>query len=329
MPVCVPFLDRGRPRTVRRRGPARLGTLVALLLAVLLAVVGFGREPDAIEFPQELVAWEPLVPSPVFTAGGAGQWDVKIRERGWILREGDLWRMWYTGYDGTRPGLKQLGYATSPDGLTWERWPANPIYAEHWVEDMQVVRQGDHYYMFSEGRNDQAQLLRSTDGVAWTRLGTLDVRRANGEPIAAGPYGTPTAWLENGTWYLFYERMDQGIWLATSRDLQVWTNASDEPLLVPGPGAYDDRMVALNQIVKRGEVYFAYYHGSGSEEPGRWCTAIAASRDLKRWEKFAGNPLLRDNKSSGILVGEGPEARLYTMHDQVWVHVPRAAESRP
>ena len=62
-----------------------------------------------------LVAFQPISDTPVFTGAGPGHWDVKIRERGWIMVEpsskpGDapLFRLWYTGYDGTRDGLKQL-----------------------------------------------------------------------------------------------------------------------------------------------------------------------------------------------------------------------------
>ena len=134
----------------------------------------------------------PSSPRPAKTTGTP-----RIRERGWILKDGDTWRLWYTGYDGTRDGKKMLGLATSPDGLRWTRHSANPIYRDRWVEDMQVIKHGDTYYMFSEGNDDQAQLLKSADGLAWERVGQLDVRLKNGEPIPPGPYGTPTAFFEN------------------------------------------------------------------------------------------------------------------------------------
>jgi predicted GH43/DUF377 family glycosyl hydrolase len=276
-------------------------------------------------FPPELVKFVPYEANPVFTAAGMRHWDARIRERGWILREGDGYRLWYTGYDGSREGLKMLGYATSPDGLKWTRHKENPVHKEHWVEDMMVVRQEGVYYMFAEGRGDQAHLLSSKDGVSWKRHGPLDVRRRDGRPIEAGPYGTPTAWREDSTWRLFYERRDAGVWLAASKDMKVWTNVRDEPVLRPGPGEYDAEMIALNQIVKHNGRYYAYYHGSG--RPGKtrlWCTCVATSKDLLEWEKYPLNPLLpaAANKSSGILVHDGKQFRLYTMHDEVHVHFP-------
>src|ERR1700749_3908715 len=120
------------------------------------AVKTQAASPDsaASDFPPELVNWKAWPENPIFTADGPGHWEVKIRERGWVMREGDAWRLWFTGYDGTREGLKMLGYATSNDGIHWTRWPTNPIYRGHWVEDMCIVRQGDTYYMFAESEND-------------------------------------------------------------------------------------------------------------------------------------------------------------------------------
>ncbi len=311
------------PHGLGRRWLPRL--LIAWLAACWLACAPAGSARSDEKFPPELVRFQPYEKNPVFKAAGPGHWDARIRERGWILRDGDRWQLWYTGYEDKPGAPMMLGYATSRDGLTWTRHEGNPIYKEHWVEDMMVVRHDGTYYMFAEGRDDRAQLLTSKDGLRWKREGQLDIRRSDGRPIAEGPYGTPTAWLEGGVWHLFYERSDKGVWLAKSRDLKTWTNVSDEPVLRPGPGDYDKEMIALNQIIRHGGRYYAYYHGTGETGKRRhWSTNVATSTDLVHWEKYAGNPLLpvEANKSSGILVHDGKQFRLYTMHDEVHVHFP-------
>jgi beta-xylosidase len=168
-------------------------------------------------------------------------------------------------------------------------------------------------------------MLVSKNGLDWERVGLLDIRLKNGQPIYDGPYGTPTAWKENDDWYLFYERMDQGIWLAKSKDLKVWTNVQDEPVMSPGPAEYDKDLVALNQIIRHKGRYYAYYHGSAKSGPKAklWSTAIATSTDLLHWEKYAQNPLLptEQNKSSGIVIPDGDKFRLYTMHAKVDLHL--------
>jgi sucrose-6-phosphate hydrolase SacC (GH32 family) len=297
------------------------------LLALLCALVARNVTAADELFPSELVDFAPAARNPVFTAEGPGHWDVKIRERGWILREEDGYHLWFTGYDGPREGIKLLGYATSPDGLKWTRHTDNPVYRDGWVEDMMVVKQADTYYMFAEGRGDQAQLLTSKDRVHWTRVGPLDIRTTGGKAIPA-PYGTPTVWFENGTWYLFYEDNDLGIWLARSQDLKVWNHVQDEPVIALGPAEYDKAAVALNQIIKHNGRYYACYHGSpGGERPYKWTSNLATSTDLVHWTKYSGNPVTSAaiNKSSNLLILDGKSFRMYTMHDQGDVYLPRQA----
>jgi predicted GH43/DUF377 family glycosyl hydrolase len=277
----------------------------------------------AEDWPAALRGFQQMNEQPVFT-GKTGAWDELIRERGWILRDGAVWKMWYTGYvESDQPRKMKLGYATSDDGNHWNRSQTNPVFDDAWVEDMMVVKRDGKYFMFAEGVQDQAQLLTSDDGLQWTRVGALDVRLTSGQPIPAGPYGTPTAWFEDGVWNLFYERRDQGVWLARSRDMQVWTNVSDEPLIKPGPEPYDRLMIAMNQIVRVDGRYYAVLHGTGTPtKPRDWCTYLAVSDDLINWTKDPAGPLLpiKSNRSSGLLIEVDGQYRLYTMHGRVDVH---------
>ena len=278
--------------------------------------------PRPLPFPSELVEFGPASRVPLFTGGGAEAWDRDLRERGWIMREGGRWHLWYTGYNRAANSPRLLGYASSADGLNWTRSPANPLIGDAWVEDMCVVREGGRYVMVAEGEQDIAHLLTSADRVHWQRHGPLDIRLSTGAPIADGPRGTPVLWREHGLWHLFYERSDKGIWLATSSDLKVWTNVQDDPVMECGPAEHDSREIAFNQIVKHCGHYYAYYHASA--QPGQWCSCIAASDDLRHWQKHSGNPVLPVDPalpaaSSPLLVPDGNRHRLYTTHPDVRV----------
>jgi hypothetical protein len=279
----------------------------------------------AIDFPRELVNWKPSPANPILTAEGPGHWDVKIRERGWILRDGNAWQLWFTGYDGSHEGIKMLGYATSHDGIRWSRSPKNPIYRTHWVEDMSVVYKGNTYYMFAESEHDNhAELLTSKNGIDWKWIGPLDVRKSIGKEMSRRPCGTPTVWVEDNIWFLMYEWMDKGVWLATTKDPMslIWCDVQEKPVLSPGPGTYDKEMIAVNQVLKYKGVYYAIYHGSGSGDaaPRTWNTDIAGSTDRVHWHKYPGNPIVTGNKSSGLVVSVANGFRLYTMHDHVDVY---------
>lgn len=302
----------------------RLSTSASVVGAAIIVAVIAGRPSAADGFPSELVEFGPGSASPLFSGGGADAWDRDLRERGWILREGSRWTLWYTGSNVDRDPVRRVGLATSGDGLNWVRCPANPLVADAWVEDMCVVKRLGRYLMFAEGEHDVAHLLESADRIQWERRGPLEIRLASGEPIPDGPRGTPAVWFERGVWHLFYERMDRGVWLATGTDGRTFQNVRDEPVLACGPEPYDLHAVAFDQIVKHRGRYYAYYHSSPREDRATWQTCIAASDDLVRWEKYVGNPILpvdpaAPKRSSATLVHDGRRHRLYTTHPDVRV----------
>ena len=83
-------------------------------------------------FPPELVEFTPFEHNPVFQGTGPGHWDETIRERGWILRENGLYHLWYTGYRFPETNSKSLGYATSTDGIHWERYSGRALRRMSW-----------------------------------------------------------------------------------------------------------------------------------------------------------------------------------------------------
>ncbi len=313
--------------------------LVIAVLPLLVAFLFLGKRmknvadedklpPDEPEFASLMVEFSPSENNPVFRGTGTDTWDKQIRERGYILVEDGIYKMWYTGYNLERSDSMSLGYATSGDGINWTRYSDEPIFSDKWTEDVFVIRHDGLYYMFAEGRNDIAHLLTSEDGIQWEEQGDLVILDTSGVAIPY-PYGTPTVWIEDGHWYLFYERNDLGIWLAEPVDRLTWKNVQDEPVLEIGPESYDEAAVAANQVVSYGDRYYLYYHGSANPDwvnpdvTAIWTSNVAVSDDLLHWTKYPGNPIVEGDHSSPILVPEGDRFRLYTMHDQAWLYEPR------
>lgn len=303
--------------------PGYLGGIILLLICCKSSDKPnvSATESERLEFPAELVTFTAHSGNPVFKGSGKPHWDEHIRERGFILFEDQQYFLWYTGYREGENETMSLGLATSDDGYVWHRHPANPVFDSLWTEDMMVVKSDSTYYMFAEGRHDIAHLLTSVDKINWTDQGSLDIRKADGTPIESGPYGTPTVWVEEDIWYLFYERNDEGVWLAKSKDRLTWVNVQDKPVLEKGPETYDKYGLAMNQVIKHKGKYYGYYHGTAFSDWSEWSTNLAVSNDLIHWKKYPGNPILRENKSSGILVDNGVEWRLYSMHPEVCAHV--------
>lgn len=279
-------------------------------------------------FPKELISFGLPSANAVFSGTKLSTWDRGIRERGWIMKEGALWSLWYTGYNSDSALTKFLGYASSQDGLHWTRNSTRPLNTTSWIEDVCVVKRKNKYYLFSEGMNDIAHWLVSTDKIHWEEKGELIIYQTSGELISKGPRGTPTVLFNAGKWWLFYERDDKEVFVATSKDLKYWTNVTDTPILNRGPSNYDRYAVAIDQIIQYKGHYYAYYHASDLKSWGQWSTCIARSDDLIHWIKFSGNPILPVNptdlkRSSGLLIQQGKKFLFYTMHPDIRVHLPK------
>jgi sucrose-6-phosphate hydrolase SacC (GH32 family) len=310
-----------------------------IAVACLLGFVATAGRAGGADPPRELVAFGPPSAASLFSGGGEDAWDRDLRERGWILRHSGRWHLWYTGSNPDRDPVRRLGHATSPDGLTWTRSSSRPVVSDRWVEDVCIVRawdrRGEVFHMVAEGEHDVAHLLISRDLESWRPCGPLDIRLAVGGPIPDGPRGTPTLVCHRGRWHLFYERRDDGVWLATSRDGRTFTNVSDEPVLRCGPEACDRHGIAVDQIVAFDGRWYAYYHASPDPDRRTWQTCIAASDDLVHWEKWRGNPLFpvdpdHPKRSSATVIHDGERLRLYTTHPDVRVRfsVDRVAAGR-
>lgn len=148
------------------------------------------------------------------------------------------YRMWYSAGDQYEPDA--LGYAASPDGLTWEKHPANPVFRpepnqlweRHKVTACQVIPRGDEYWMFYIGFADehsaQIGLARSRDGIHdWQRHPAnpiLGPGRKRGDWDYDAVY-KPTAVFDAGQWRLWYngrrEHVEQ-IGLATHDGEDLW-----------------------------------------------------------------------------------------------------------
>ncbi|NOZ84700.1 MAG: family 43 glycosylhydrolase [Deltaproteobacteria bacterium] len=165
------------------------------------------------------VHWERSPQNPVLPPGKPGAWDQSWVESPTVIHLGDTYYMWYSGVDWSRASFA-IGLATSPDGVTWTRHPANPVFSAEpsnsWengaVYAPSVVYDGHRFVMFYVGLNDATFLdemrigmATSPDGVNWTREPSNPVLDP-GPPGAwdeKGPF-VPSVLIKDGVYYLYY-----------------------------------------------------------------------------------------------------------------------------
>ncbi|HZU75162.1 MAG TPA: hypothetical protein VFA70_00255, partial [Dehalococcoidia bacterium] len=128
--------------------------------------------------------------------------------------------MWYSAGHIYEPNA--VGFATSPDGLTWTRHGGDPIYTattgweDGQIGSFQVTRVGDWYYAFYNAF--QRQPFISRIGMARSRDGVTGWQRHPDNPILAP--GAP------GTWDGAMIYKPAALWDATRNRWDVWFNAS-------------------------------------------------------------------------------------------------------
>ncbi len=120
-------------------------------------------------------------PGPVLTNGSHPRdWDYAGVSEPWVLRVGDTFHMWYSGY--TSSFDKYIGHATSTDGTNWTKDPANPVigpgfyqgYLETiWIAQPVVLYEDGEFTMYlSAGTtintHQRIVTFSSTDGTSWT-----------------------------------------------------------------------------------------------------------------------------------------------------------------
>lgn len=126
-----------------------------------------------------------------------------------------LWKMWYSGGEQYEPNA--IGYATSNDGLHWDKHPANPVlvpdprcdWEKNRVTAAQILEWSGWYYAFYIGFRDidhaQIGMARSKDGISgWVRhAGNPIVRPTPGGWDSDACY-KPCAVYSAGGWKLWY-----------------------------------------------------------------------------------------------------------------------------
>jgi predicted GH43/DUF377 family glycosyl hydrolase len=102
------------------------------------------------------------------------------------------WKMWYLGTDQEGDALKQVGYATSPDGLHWTRHPGNPILPVNprapWeskaIAVPRVIRDGALYKVwyccYPKNNTYAIGQAESFDGLRWFRSPHNPVLKGDG-----------------------------------------------------------------------------------------------------------------------------------------------------
>jgi hypothetical protein len=187
---------------------------------------GYATSPDGVTFTR-------AQSTPVVTSGAPGAWDEERIDGVEVVRDGETYRMFYSGTV-RQPGLiRQIGCATSANGSEWQPCPSNPVlwpdmgYLPWEGVELElpsvVLHEGKWLMAYTgflgpQGNQWRIGLAASADGAHWTKL-ALD-------PLISLPPEAQESTLDpalvyhaaRGELWLYYRdtRYEPGISLATA-----------------------------------------------------------------------------------------------------------------
>ena len=196
--------------------------------------IGLATSDDGLD-------WAKYGANPVL-AGTPGAWDGSSEEHSpFVLKEGDTYKMWYEGRGDD--GQRQLGYATSDDGVAWAKYGANPVlqagpetYDQEGAAHGTVLHEDDTYKLWYHAMGDQGAIVAyatSPDEVSWSKQGPVLVPQPGGWDEFA-VWGPSVLELE-GTYWMWYAgagpTTPPAIGVVTSTDGITWNRFLATPVV--------------------------------------------------------------------------------------------------
>jgi predicted GH43/DUF377 family glycosyl hydrolase len=239
------------------------------------------------------ISWTKHPANPVLT-GTAGMWDGDSDEHTpFVLKEDGVYKMWYEGGDGD---VRQLGYATSTNGIDWSKHPGNPVveagpegYDQDTAGHGSVVKDAGSYELWYHAQGDQGALIAratSPDGVDWTKHGPVLLP----DPLSWDDDGLwgPSVLKVDGTYWIWYSACCWGDWTATG--VATSTNGITWTRFLAAPVVTETGWVGDHHVISDGGRFKMWYH---VWHDGIGDIAYAESDDGINWTKSASNPVLQ------------------------------------
>lgn len=207
-------MEVNRPTVVKKDGVYHMwytGQMFALENQMARSCIGYAQSTDGIN-------WERRK-DPVIVPDAKWEKYCTMCPHVNFDEEDQVYKMWYSA--GHMQESDAIGYATSPDGIHWEKDSRNPIFTPDkscfWelakVEACYVMKEDGWYYMFYLGVNGD---YNSSIGLARSRDGVTGWERHPDNPILAG---TDAMWDHGGTCKPSLLRCEDGY--------QMWYNGAN------------------------------------------------------------------------------------------------------
>jgi len=261
------------------------------------------RELIGLAISKDGKRWFKYPKNPILHTGGHNSWDEKQVSNPCVLFKNDKFHMWYQGKD--RHGSCRIGYATSKDGIEWEKH-GYVSFEDRTREN--GSRKGrlsfQHPHVIITGKNLFHMWFTKTDsgvgkiyhaishdGLKW-RTDYRPVLNTDSEWEKSALYYPCVLYDRKGIFHMWYTGVNGkrwGIGYAKSQDGIHWLKSSCNPLLHKSEGYILtkifnwERGVSNASVLYINKVYYMWYQNHLGK---KLSIKLAISEDGIVWEKY-------------------------------------------
>jgi len=241
--------------------------------------IGLATSTDGIH-------WTKSGPNPVLTYGQPGNFDADHVDYPSVIYHNNKYWMWYTGWSN---GIRQIGLATSSDGVNWTKYSGNPVLTvgptSAWDAQSTAVPcviYDGKFKMWYHGKGlylQAAGYAESDDGIHWQKYQGNPVFTPLPNSWESTAIGINSVEKVNGIYQMWYGGNDGNttkFGYAISADGVRWERYGGNPILTPGAGgAWDSGPLGGFFVLRETNLYKMWY---GGQSGGPWAIGYATSQ---------------------------------------------------
>ena len=226
--------------------------------------IHWSEPPQIVLGPRKESGWEDIINRPC------------------VVKRGEGYHLWYTGQvrPGARDGHSWIGYATSPDGVTWKRMSDKPVvsFDQAWEKNTAVMcpwviwdgSQKQFRMWYSGGEQNEPNAIgyaTSPDGLVWTKNPANPVFAPDPKYPWERHKVAGVQVEKRGDWHLmfyigFRDEDHAQICLARSKDgITQWQRHPANPIVRPGQDQWDHDACYKPCALFDGRRWLLWYNG--------------------------------------------------------------------
>jgi predicted GH43/DUF377 family glycosyl hydrolase len=244
--------------------------------------VGYATSVDGVN-------WKKYDGKPInLNPGAPGSWDDNLAVTGPVICEGDTFKMWYVGKDGT---TYRAGYATSTDGINWNKHP-DPVlnigetgtWDDVHVYPRSVIFDGEIYKMWyggDDGNKRRIGYATSSDGIEWVKLEGKNpvLIEGNSNDFDQNGVQDPVVINDGIKYHIWYNGRNYDGGYAWSHDGIIWNKHEQKnPVIEHGsPRSWDANALMVGCVLLQDSIFKMYYYANDYQKQ---CIGLATDSTL-------------------------------------------------